>query len=99
MKPWAEWFYKSQSWQDCRAGFLTSKLWICERCEGPATIAHHRIYLTPENIYDALISLNWDNLEALCKDCHNKEHHKSQGRRYTFDGSGNVIPPVKKSKC
>ena len=25
-----------------------------------------------------LETLGWDNLEALCQDCHNKEHHRQR---------------------
>ena len=82
MKPWAERFYKSRGWQECRAAFLQGKFYICERCGGVATIAHHIIYLMPENIHDPNITLNWNKLEALCQDCHNKEH----GGNYTADG-------------
>jgi hypothetical protein len=32
----------------------------------PAEIAHHKIYLTAENVTDPDIALNPDNLEALC---------------------------------
>lgn len=101
MKEWAEWFYKSKRWLDCRAGFLASKQNLCERCSTddnptPATIAHHKEYLTPQNIHDPDISLSWDNLEALCQDCHNKEHHGSkepkQEQRYYFDASGQPVP-------
>jgi hypothetical protein len=85
MKPWAAWFYKSKAWLECRLGFLRSKHFICERCEGAATIAHHKVYLTPENINDPDITLNWDLLEALCQECHNTEHHGS-GEEVTRDG-------------
>ncbi len=74
MKPWAMWLYKSKAWRECRRGFLQSKHFICERCEGAASIAHHKVYLTPENINDQEITLNWDLLEALCLDCHTTEH-------------------------
>ncbi len=99
MKPWAEKFYKSKAWIECRLAFLQSKFFICERCGGAATIAHHKIYLTPENINDPNITLNWDNLEALCQDCHNKEHGgASTAEGLTFDENGNLIqicpPPV-----
>ena len=77
MKAWAEWFYKSKAWIKCRLAFMTGKFFICERCGGAATIAHHKLYLTPQNINDPSITLNWDNLESLCQDCHNKEHHGS----------------------
>lgn len=73
-KEWAATFYNSKAWERCRLTFLQSKFFICERCEGAATIAHHKEYLAPENINNPDITLNWDNLEALCQDCHNKEH-------------------------
>lgn len=89
-KNWAERFYKSKAWTDCRLAFMKSKFFICERCQGAATIAHHKIYLTPENINNPDITLNWDNLEALCQDCHNKEHScgdvTAEGLRFTADG-------------
>lgn len=74
MKPFAEKFYKSLAWIECRLSFMISKFFICNRCDGSATIAHHTTYLTPENINDPEISLNHEKLEALCHDCHNKEH-------------------------
>ena len=52
MQPWAEWFYKSKEWQECREAFLQSKFYLCERCGGVATIAHHKVALSPENIND-----------------------------------------------
>lgn len=75
MQPWAEGFYKSKEWQECREAFLQSKFFLCERCGGVATIAHHKIHLTFENIHDPNITLNWGKLEALCQECHNREHH------------------------
>jgi len=98
MKPWAEKFYGSKAWRTCRLSFLASKDHLCERCstdENPvvATIAHHIVHLTPENISDPTIALAWSNLEALCQDCHNSEHHGSdEPQRYRFDKQGRVIP-------
>ena len=95
MKPFAERFYKSRQWIECRKGYLTSVFGICERCERPALIVHHKIELTPENINDPEISLNWENLEALCQDCHNKEHHGSDWdvvrEDVMFDEYGNLV--------
>ena len=97
MKPWAEQFYNSDEWRACRDTFLQSKGYICERCSTPhnpvvAKIAHHKIYLTRDNISDPRISLSWDNLEALCQDCHNKEHHRTARKTcYRFDEEGNII--------
>jgi 5-methylcytosine-specific restriction protein A len=104
MKPWAERFYNSDAWRECRNGFLKSKGYLCERCSTPsnpvvAKIAHHKIYLTRQNINDPYITLSWDNLEALCQECHNKEHHVSQRRkRYAFDEQGNLVsPPIRRT--
>lgn len=34
-------------------------------------------------------------LEALCQDCHNKEHHKQERhKRYQFDENGGILPPI-----
>lgn len=103
MKPWAERFYNSDAWRSCRDSFLKSKDYLCERCAAngdivAAKIAHHKTYLTERNINDPAIALSWDNLEALCQDCHNKEHHYAERkRRYAFDADGNVvIPPIRR---
>lgn len=37
-------------------------------------IVHHKCYIDTTNIYNPDITLNFDNLELLCLDCHNKEH-------------------------
>ena len=41
----------------------------------PAKEVHHIEELTPENIYRPEISLNFDNLVALCKECHKARHN------------------------
>jgi 5-methylcytosine-specific restriction endonuclease McrA len=98
MKVWAERFYSGDAWKDCREAFLQSKSYLCERCSTAsdpiiAKIAHHKKYLTRENINDPAITLAWANLEALCQDCHNREHHAEERKpRYSFDGDGNLIP-------
>ena len=81
-------FYHSTAWKRLSRAFLLSKNYICERCGKPAEIAHHRRYLTAEN------SLNPDNLEALCRDCHNAEHFGSGGataQGLTFNQYGDLI--------
>lgn len=97
MKPWAESFYNSDQWRACREAFLSSKGGLCERCSTPydpvaAKIAHHKIWLTKNNINDPYITLSWDNLEALCQDCHNKEHHKKKSKVcYRFGEDGEIL--------
>jgi 5-methylcytosine-specific restriction endonuclease McrA len=92
MKEWAKEFYHSKDWIDTRRAYLISQHYLCERCGEPAKVVHHKHYLTKQNINNADIALNWDNLEALCQDCHNKEHHAAADtRRYKFDADGNII--------
>ena len=68
---------------------MASKHYICERCGKPAQICHHKTYLNGTNVHDPAIALSFDNLEALCMDCHNAEH----GAKHSvtiFDRAGNV---------
>lgn len=79
-KEWAKKFYNSKSWQQCREGYIQSVQGLCERCLEknkltPGYIVHHKEPLTPMNINDPAVSLNWELLEYVCQDCHNKEHH------------------------
>jgi 5-methylcytosine-specific restriction endonuclease McrA len=98
LKHWAERFYNSAAWEDTRVAFLQSKGYLCERCstnDNPtiAKIAHHVTYLTQANITNPIVTLSWDNLEALCQECHNREHKRGERKpRYKFDDAGNVIP-------
>ena len=97
MKPWAKQFYNSKEWQACREAYIASKQGLCERClaEGrisPGEIVHHKEWLTQETIADPRVTLNFDNLELLCWDCHNKEHGKQLpiADEVEFDESGNL---------
>ena len=92
MKEFAERLYKSKAWQKCRAEYLRSVGGVCERClkKGvlrAAVIVHHKTYITPENIYRPDVTMNFANLEALCRECHEKEH-SGKIRRYSLDAMG-----------
>lgn len=93
-KEFAKAFYKSRAWQQCRQAYIVHVHGLCERCQEPGLILHHKIYLTPENINDPNITLSFENLEYLCLDCHNREHsNKNKTRqRYKFAESGDIIP-------
>lgn len=95
-QPWALHFYNSPAWIRCRDGFMASKYYVCERCGSLAVICHHRVHLTPETIGDPNVTLNWDNLQALCLDCHNREHGNgdvcAEGLR--FDSRGNLVKDI-----
>ena len=89
-------FYKSQAWKRTSAAYMESRHYICERCGGPARICHHKTWLNGNNVKDPAIALSFDNLEALCQDCHNKEHFAGRQQRssyngITFDADGNPI--------
>lgn len=76
---WAQSFYGSAQWKKCRKGFISYKGGLCEKCLAkglivPGNHVHHKVFLTPENINDASVSLNWNNLELLCEKCHEEIH-------------------------
>lgn len=95
VKDFAAAFYKSKPWKQCRADYIASVGGLCEECLArgiyrPAKIVHHIIEITPENIHDPKVTLNWDNLEAVCRECH-AEKHGARVRRYQVDPSGKVV--------
>ena len=97
MQPFAETFYKSKQWQKVRALCLQRAGGLCERCmaEGrirAAVVAHHKTPITQDNITDPSITLNLDNLVALCVDCHAAIHHPGMRKRFTIDATGRVSP-------
>ena len=97
-KEFSKRLYKSAAWQACRTAYIKKVGGLCERCfkEGkivPGVIVHHKIYLTPENVNEPRITLNFDNLELLCEACHNKEHFKERVEsRYKVNADGTIAP-------
>ena len=91
-------FYNSARWQKCRTSYIKYRESIdgglCETCrQAKGKIVHHRQWLTPENIDDDSVSLNFDNLRYDCQECHNREEHDdSIYLKYYFDDEGNVKP-------
>ena len=83
-------FYVSGKWRKCRTEYAKSVGNLCERCRKRGIInpgtkkqpleTHHKIRLTDENINDPSITLNWNNLELLCKDCHDEERQRKPKR-------------------
>lgn len=92
-------FYGSRAWKECRASYILSVNGLCERCLANGKYVageevHHKIYLTPENINDPYITLNWENLELLCATCHSKEHNEKYNplrEGFGFDENGDLI--------
>ncbi len=91
-------FYSSKRWQDCRNAYAKRAHYLCENClrKGiyrPGEIVHHKIEISPTNIYNPEVTLNFDNLEHVCRECHAELHRKStKGRRYIIGDNGEVIP-------
>lgn len=93
MKEFAKSFYKSKAWQNTREAYAASVGRLCERClrsgiYRAGEIVHHKKPLTSENINDPSVSLAWNNLELLCRDCHGKVHGSI--KRYKVDEMGRV---------
>lgn len=103
-------FYQSKIWKQQRYYIWLKQHCLCARCSRAVYVdglskwipkdkrlkgvVHHKIYLDNNNIYDISVSLNEDNLEGLCIDCHNKEHFNLLATRedVLFDEDGNLIP-------
>ncbi len=94
MQDFAKGFYKSQAWKDCRAAYVKSVGGLCEICLSkglyrPGVIVHHIVHITPDNIKDPDVVLNWNNLQLVCRDCHALVH--KPGKRYKVDELGRVV--------
>ncbi len=79
--------------------------YLCNRCGRLAEEVHHIIRLTPQNITDPAVTINPDNLESLCHECHMLEHAADRNGRekdftdeYVFTADGLLIrrPPLPK---
>jgi len=84
-------FYKSPAWLAARELKIMSVNGRCERCGQIGIEVHHKERLSVDNVNDSSISLNQDNLELLCRECHNHEHNRFS-KETKFDDEGNLIP-------
>ena len=93
MREFAKHFYRSSAWKKCRASYISTVHGLCERCGAGGKIVHHKIYLSERNIHDVSVTLNHENLELLCQECHNAEHMGKLpiAEGLTFDSYGNVL--------
>lgn len=95
MKEYATWFYSSAEWQACRNAYRKKARGMCEVCLAkgiykPGEIVHHKIHITPQNINDPNITLSFDNLQLVCRDCH-ADIHRRRNLRYKVDAYGHII--------
>ena len=97
-KEWAAPFYNSPLWKAQREAYRRHAHGICEMCGAPGEIVHHVVELTPDNIGDPEISLSFDNLQLLCRDCHAAVTFRNDaGTGLYFDERGELrrrgVPP------
>ena len=97
MKDFAKSFYLSTAWISARRAYRKQAGGLCEVCAAkglivPGQIVHHKIHLTPNNINDPNISLNFQNLQLVCRQCHAEIHGKKK-KRFVVDDYGRVIVP------
>lgn len=90
MRDFAREFYKSTRWRRAREAYLKEHRYICEVCGGVADTVHHIEHLNVTNINDPDVTLNENNLMAVCRDCHAKIHSKVE-RRFVLDENGDII--------
>ena len=102
-------FYNSKLWNQVKNTIWLKQNLLCNRCGKPVYvdglsewlpknkrrtgIVHHIEYLNDININDDNLTINEDNLEGLCKECHELEHHKPTSIReeYMFDENGVLV--------
>ena len=87
-------FYKTKAWKRTREAYYKQSGGLCEIClsQGkivPGEIVHHKVELTPNNINNPAVTLSFDNLQLVCRECHAKLHENR--RRYYIDDNGNCI--------
>jgi len=81
-------FYASDLWINLRLRLILERGLICQHCgqrvaRAEELTVHHIQELTPDNVHDAMIALNPDNLLLVHHGCHNRIHRRArrQGQR------------------
>lgn len=74
-------FYTLKPWRDLSYSLKIKADGKCNRCNNTVLdfkylIGHHKIELTDDNVDDPNVSLNPDNIEIICHECHNREHRR-----------------------
>ena len=85
-------FYNSKRWQKIRRAYKNYQHGICERCGQPGEIVHHKKHVTSATIYDPTTTMDFNNLELLCYECHAKEHSSRFTEQRRFKTAGTKHP-------
>lgn len=97
MKDFAKAFYTGSAWEYCRESYKKQAGGLCEVCRAkglivPGEIVHHVIHITPKNINDPNVTMNPENLQLVCRECHAEIHKRK--KRYKVDEMGRVYAPT-----
>lgn len=96
-------FYNSTAWKKCRASYINSLVDVlCEHCQfNLGYIVDHKEEINIHNINNPMITLNHDNFQYLCLECHNKKTFGTPKEKiregYSFNELGELVysPPKK----
>ena len=95
-KEFANEFYGSIAWKNCREAYKKYRRGLCELCleKGiitPAEIVHHKKPITIHNVNNPDITLSFSNLLCVCREHHEQIHRHKNQDRYAFDKYGHCI--------
>ena len=85
-------FYNSRDWKEVRDAYYYSAGGLCELCGKPGAEVHHIKALTPANYTDPAYAYDFNNLQLLCKACHNSIHEKHYADYRSRHIGGAVLP-------
>lgn len=82
-------FRCSKPWRKLSYKLKVERGGKCNRCKEilldfSKLIGHHIIELNEDNVDNLNISLNPDNIEIVCHDCHNKEHRRFGNKKNVY---------------
>ena len=93
-------FYTSKRWEAFSKALKLQRqnengFVVCDYCHKPIVkkwdcIAHHKIELNDQNVNDADIALNPENIMLVHFGCHNKNHKRAQNAIHTWTNKRDV---------
>lgn len=72
-------FYNSVDWRTLSAKYAQDKGYRCEECKAMATQVHHKKAIQTPDGWE--LRLDYNNLELVCTQCHNKRHERFEKRK------------------
>ena len=72
-------FYNSRDWRTLSQAYAQAKGFRCESCGQVASEVHHVKAIQTDDGWNR--RLDYDNLELLCKSCHNDRHGRFKTRK------------------